>query len=110
VLLRGPLGAGKTTLVRALVRALHGDDEAVTSPTFVFRQTYPGTPTVEHLDLYRLADPGELNDLGLDEAFRADALVLVEWPERAEDWLPARHVTVSIAGAGAGPRTVSVRR
>jgi tRNA threonylcarbamoyl adenosine modification protein YjeE len=110
VLLRGALGAGKTTLVRAIVRALHGSDEAVSSPTFVFRQRYPGTPPVEHLDLYRIADPAELRDLGLEDAFDGKALVFVEWPERAEGWLPAERIEVAIAGAGEGPRTVDVTR
>ncbi|BDE05008.1 tRNA (adenosine(37)-N6)-threonylcarbamoyltransferase complex ATPase subunit type 1 TsaE [Vulcanimicrobium alpinum] len=110
VVLRGPLGAGKTTLARALVRALHGSDDAVSSPTFVFRQTYPGTPPVEHVDLYRIDDPAELPDLALDEAFAPDRITLVEWPERAEDWLPAARVEVTIDGAGAGPRRVRVRR
>ena len=53
-MLRGPLGAGKTTFVRAVVRELHGSDAAVSSPTFVFRQRYEGPPPVEHVDLYRI--------------------------------------------------------
>ncbi|HEX3550811.1 MAG TPA: tRNA (adenosine(37)-N6)-threonylcarbamoyltransferase complex ATPase subunit type 1 TsaE [Candidatus Elarobacter sp.] len=114
VALRGSLGAGKTTFARAVVAALHGSDEAVSSPTFVFRQRYepphPGVPAVEHIDLYRLENPGELADLALDEAFAPDAVVLIEWPERAEDWLPRRRVEVGIAGAGEGPRTVRVAR
>ena len=108
VALRGPLGAGKTTLVRALVRALHGSDEAVSSPTFVFRQTYGATPPVEHLDLYRLDDPAELAELALEDAFAPDRIVLVEWPERAEGWLPAGHIEVAIAGSGDRPRIVRV--
>jgi tRNA threonylcarbamoyl adenosine modification protein YjeE len=110
VALRGPLGAGKTTLVRALVRALHGSDETVSSPTFVFRQRYPGQPPIEHLDLYRLTDAAELPDLALEEAFTPDALVLIEWPERAEAWLPRRRIEVAIDGSGEGPRTVRVSR
>jgi tRNA threonylcarbamoyl adenosine modification protein YjeE len=109
--LRGPLGAGKTTFARAVVAALHGSDEAVSSPTFVFRQTYPGTPPVEHVDLYRLDDPArEWADLGLDEAFASDRIVLVEWPERAPGLLPRKRIEVSIEGAGDSPRTVRVSR
>jgi tRNA threonylcarbamoyl adenosine modification protein YjeE len=111
VALSGSLGAGKTTLVRALVRALHGSDAAVSSPTFVFRQTYVGTPTIEHIDLYRLDDAQrELPELGLDDALSADRIVMVEWPERAGSWLPAQRIELEIAGAGDGPRTVRVRR
>jgi tRNA threonylcarbamoyl adenosine modification protein YjeE len=105
------LGAGKTTFVRAVVGALHGSDEAVSSPTFVFRQSYPGAPPVEHLDLYRLDDPvAEWADLALDEAFAPDRIVLIEWPEHAADRLPAVRIEVRIEGAGDGPRTVRVTR
>ncbi len=104
--LRGPLGAGKTTLVRALVRALHGSDAAVSSPTFIFRQRYDGTPPIEHLDLYRLDDPAELRELGLEDAFAPDRITVVEWPERAPDLLPAHARTLVISGSGDGPRTV----
>ena len=113
--LRGPLGAGKTTLVRALVRALHGSDDAVSSPTFIFRQRYdaadPGPPPIEHVDLYRIEDPAaELPDLALDDAFAPDRIALVEWPERAAGWLPAGRIDVEIDGSGDGPRTVRVTR
>ncbi len=110
VALRGPLGAGKTTLVRALVRALHGSDDAVSSPTFVFRQTYPGMPMIEHVDLYRLEDPSELADLALDDALGPDRIVLIEWPDHAEAWLPAERIEVEIEGTGDGPRTIAVTR
>lgn len=111
VLLRGPLGAGKTTFVRAVVRALHGSDDAVSSPTFVFRQRYDGTPPIEHVDLFRIEDAAaELPDLALDDAFAADRIALVEWPERARDWLPPAAIEVAIEGAGDGPRAVRIAR
>ena len=109
VALAGGLGAGKTTFVRALVRVLHGSDEAVSSPTFVFRQRYDGVPVVEHIDLYRLDDPAELAALGLEDAFAADRLTLVEWPERAAGLLPAPDLTFDFEGAGDAPRHVRVR-
>ena len=109
--LRGPLGAGKTTFVRAVVRALHGSDDAVSSPTFVFRQRYDGAPPVEHVDLYRIDDAAaELPDLALDDAFAPDRIVLVEWPERAGGRLPPGLIEVAIDGAGDGPRTVRITR
>jgi tRNA threonylcarbamoyl adenosine modification protein YjeE len=111
VALRGPLGAGKTTFVRAVVAALHGSDDAVSSPTFVFRQRYDGVPPVEHVDLYRIEDPpAEMPDLALDDVFGGDAIALVEWPERAPGWLPPDRIEVAIEGVGEGPRTVRVGR
>ena len=112
VALRGPLGAGKTTFVRALVGALHGSDAAVSSPTFVFRQRYdaPGAAPIEHLDLFRVEDECELAELSLDYAFGADRITVVEWPEHGESILPARRYEVAIAGAGDGPRTVRIVR
>lgn len=109
VALHGPLGAGKTTLVRAIVRALHGSDDAVSSPTFVFRQRYDGTPPIEHLDLYRIDDPAELAHLGLEDAFAPDCIVFVEWPERAPSLLPPGTIEVRIDGIGDRPRTITVR-
>jgi tRNA threonylcarbamoyl adenosine modification protein YjeE len=110
VALSGGLGTGKTTFVRAVVRALHGSDEAVSSPTFVFRQRYEGVPPVEHIDLYRLEDPAaEWPELALDDAFTGGAVVLVEWPERAGGRLPPGRIEVAIEGVGEAPRRVKVR-
>jgi tRNA threonylcarbamoyl adenosine modification protein YjeE len=101
--------------VRGVVAELHGSDEAVSSPTFVFRQRYdaadPALPSVEHIDLYRIADAAaEMPDLGLDEAFGPGSIALVEWPDRAEDWLPDRRIEVTIDGLGDGSRTVRIAR
>ena len=106
--LHGLLGAGKTTLIRALLRVLHGSDAAVSSPTFVFRQRYDGDPPVEHLDLYRIESPAELDELGLEDAFGPDRITLVEWPERAPGLLPPGAIDLAIAGSGEGPRTIVV--
>ena len=108
--LSGELGAGKTTFVRALVRALHGSDVPVSSPTFVFRQRYDGTPPVEHLDLFRLDDPAEAADLGLEEAFGPDRITVVEWPERLPGLLPPGAVRIRIDGAGDEPRRLAIER
>ncbi len=107
VAISGGLGAGKTTFVRSVVRALH-DDEAAASPSFTFRHTYPGEPPVEHLDLYRVDDPSQAVELGLEEAFRPEAIVLVEWPERVPGLLPGSAITVSIEGSGDSPRSLEI--
>ncbi len=96
VTIAGDLGAGKTTLVQAIC-AGYGVEQPVTSPTFALVHEYdsPRGP-VRHLDLYRLDRPGDLDSIGWDEIVRDDALVLVEWPERAGDRLPPGHVPIDL--------------
>ncbi len=108
VALSGPLGAGKTTFVRAVVHALHGQDQS-SSPTFTFWHRYAGTPPIDHLDLFRIEDPAELAELGLDEAFGGDSIVLVEWWEKAPGLLPARRYALHLEGAGDEPRLLELR-
>lgn len=99
VALQGPLGAGKSALARAIIRALLDDPTAtVPSPSFTIVQTYPLSAECEvwHVDLYRLRDDEELIELGLDEAKQTD-LVLVEWPERAPALAAAAKLTISLA-------------
>ena len=109
VALEGELGAGKTTFVAAVARALGNADE-VASPTFVFRHRYAGPTPIEHLDLYRIDDPREARELGLEDAFSADTITFVEWPGRLPELVPARHIRITIGGSGDGPRTLDVRR
>ena len=102
VCLWGALGAGKTTLARGLIRALTGPDEEAPSPTFTLVQTYEGPQfTVAHLDLYRLAGPDEVRELGLDEALEEGAAV-IEWPERLEDRLSPDRLDIRLRMLGEG--------
>ncbi|WP_395945291.1 tRNA (adenosine(37)-N6)-threonylcarbamoyltransferase complex ATPase subunit type 1 TsaE [Brevundimonas sp.] len=81
VLLYGPLGMGKSTLARGLIRVLTTPDEDVPSPTFTLVQFYESDPPVAHFDLYRLTRPEEAFEVGLDEALD-DGCAIIEWPER----------------------------
>lgn len=102
--LRGDLGAGKSALSRALIRALAGDDDLeVPSPTFTLVQSYELRHPVCHFDLYRLADDSELAELGLDEALER-GVVLIEWPDKAGSALPADAISVEIIHEGEGRR------
>ena len=99
--LRGDLGAGKTTFARALLRAL-GVGERVKSPTYSLIESYAaGDLAIHHLDLYRVADPGELEWLGLPDLTTGAHLIVIEWPERAGAALPAADLAIHLAHAGA---------
>ena len=104
VFLHGQLGAGKTTLVRGILRAL-GHTAAVKSPTYTLLEPYELAGwTVYHFDFYRINDPQELDFIGLDELLDAQAVKLIEWPERAQDRLPAPDVEILLSLEGEGRR------
>ena len=104
ILLFGPLGAGKSTLARGLVRALTTTNEDVPSPTFTLVQTYDGKAfPIAHFDLYRLKSAGEILELGLDEALDTGAAI-IEWPERLENDLPLDRLEVRLLQDGEGRR------
>lgn len=110
VFLIGDLGAGKTTLARQIIANLCGIDDAP-SPTYTLVQLYEtdaGLP-LWHVDLYRIEAPGELDELGLEDAFD-EAITLIEWPERLGDARPADRLEISIAMSGAGVDTVRKAR
>ncbi|NVK35691.1 MAG: tRNA (adenosine(37)-N6)-threonylcarbamoyltransferase complex ATPase subunit type 1 TsaE [Rhodobacteraceae bacterium] len=109
ICLSGDLGAGKSTLVRAVLRAL-ADDEAleVPSPTFTLVQSYDlPRLQVSHLDLYRLEDPEEVEELGLTELLETGA-AFVEWPEKGEGSLPEQAIWIRIEGGEDDHRNVSL--
>lgn len=111
IALSGPLGVGKTSIARGLLAALGLEGEAP-SPSFAIVQPYD-VPEVRlpvlHVDLYRIEDPDEAEELGLDDA-RYDALLLVEWPERlpASAWHDALWLTLAVAADGTRSLTARV--
>jgi len=113
LLLSGPLGAGKTLLVKGICAALGLDKEDVTSPSFTLVNPYYGRLRLYHIDLYRLdegasaAHAVDLDELLMDEA----AVIIIEWAERMGNYrLPDNVWRIAIAGDGDAPRTISVSR
>lgn len=105
ITLDGPLGAGKTTLVRGLLRG-QGYSERVVSPTYTLMEIYSvDGHTFVHLDLYRIADPEELEFLGLRERLEQDQ-VLVEWPQKGAGWLPPADLAITLSTEGNGRRAL----
>ena len=111
VCLTGELGAGKTTLVRGILRGL-GHSGSVKSPTYTLLEPYElPTLAVYHFDFYRIGDSRELEFIGIDELMDSDAVKLVEWPERGADRIPAAEVQITLQVENEGRRiSVAVAR
>lgn len=100
IALHGDLGSGKTAFARGFIRALTAPNEEVPSPTFTLVQTYPTKrAAIYHFDFYRIEDPDEAWEIGIEEAF-ADGISLIEWPERLGTILPLERLDVSLTTAG----------
>jgi tRNA threonylcarbamoyl adenosine modification protein YjeE len=109
--LNGPLGAGKTVLVRGVVRALGGDPATVRSPTFTLLNIYGGRAPVYHFDLYRLRSGADLDGIGFYDFTRRDGVALVEWADRFPEAERELDLRVDIRlGSGPGDRTIAIAR
>jgi tRNA threonylcarbamoyladenosine biosynthesis protein TsaE len=108
VLVRGELGAGKTTLIRGAARAL-GVEGPVTSPTFTIGQRYEGQIPVSHLDLYRLGETGLATEEPalLDDYLTPDTVAFIEWPDAAEPGLDRVALSIEISHAGEDRRRIT---
>ena len=105
----GPMGAGKTTLIREICAQL-GSTDTVTSPTFALINRYDtaeGAP-IFHFDFYRIERPEEAFDMGYEEYFYSDGLCLVEWPEKVEELLPDEVMKVTITPTSPTKRTITI--
>lgn len=109
LMLHGDLGAGKTTLTQGIAEGL-GIAGPVQSPTFTLVREHDGASIrLYHLDLYRLDDPAELEDMGYEVYINPpDGVSIIEWPERADDWLPERFLLVQIEHLGGDRRSVQI--
>src|SRR5438132_13542765 len=109
VALIGPLGAGKTHLVRAIAEGLGiADARVVSSPTFVLIQEYPARVPIYHFDAYRLRTPAEFFDLGAHEYFEGNGVCLVEWADRVAACLPPDHLRITLTVTGETARRALV--
>ncbi|UCD17725.1 MAG: tRNA (adenosine(37)-N6)-threonylcarbamoyltransferase complex ATPase subunit type 1 TsaE [Candidatus Zixiibacteriota bacterium] len=96
VSLSGPLGAGKTCLIRGLAIGLGLDEDTVKSPSFTLINEYHGDRSLYHFDLYRMNDPSELYQIGWDDYLLRDGIVVVEWGEKAAGYLPETTIDITI--------------
>jgi len=97
IALIGDLGSGKTAFVQGLAKGLEvPDGYYITSPTFTLINAYPGRCPLVHVDLYRLEDINDLEDIGLDEMLHGQAVIAIEWADKLLDGLPAEHLLITM--------------
>ncbi|MBN1798190.1 MAG: tRNA (adenosine(37)-N6)-threonylcarbamoyltransferase complex ATPase subunit type 1 TsaE [Spirochaetales bacterium] len=106
--LTGPLGAGKTALVKGIAKGLRIKEE-ITSPTFTIISVYQGSLPLYHVDLYRIHEAAELCDIGLDEIMAGQGITAIEWPEKAINLLPEHTLAVTIRIQTDGTREIHIQ-
>ncbi len=97
ICLYGDLGSGKTNLAYGIARGLDVRDQYITSPTFTFVNEYQGRLPLYHIDLYRLKDPGDLENIGFEEYIDSDGVTVIEWADKAEDELPTERLSIYLS-------------
>jgi tRNA threonylcarbamoyladenosine biosynthesis protein TsaE len=110
VLLRGELGAGKTTLVKGIAEGFHAaSEQEVTSPTFTLVHEYRGAEAkLYHIDLYRVDTPRQLETLGLDDLVAEDSVLLIEWGEKFSRIMRDRDIEISLETVGENERRIRI--
>ena len=106
VCLYGDLGAGKTNLSYGIALGLQVRTEYITSPTFTFVNEYVGRVPLYHIDLYRVRDPAELENIGFEEYLESDGATVIEWAERAENELPAECLNIYLSAVNENSREI----
>ncbi len=108
IVLEGRLGAGKTVFVKGLAKALGIEESLVNSPSFTLVNEYPGKQPLYHFDLYRLEDPNELYEIGWDEYSNREGILVVEWGEKAKEYLPERYYLIRFTVLGETDRQLEI--
>jgi tRNA threonylcarbamoyladenosine biosynthesis protein TsaE len=108
VRLYGELGAGKTTMVKGIARALGIDRKDITSASFTIIAEYPGNPPFYHIDLYRTSAGADLDNTGIWDCIGSHSITVIEWAENAEDELPVDSIKVMIEDTGHDLREITV--
>lgn len=106
VCLYGDLGAGKTNFTYGVAQGLEVNEQYITSPTYTFVNEYEGRVPLYHMDLYRLEEPGELENIGFEEYLESDGVTVIEWADRAEDELPADRLSVYLSAVDEKSREI----
>ncbi len=107
VALYGELGTGKTVLVKGIAKGIECENQ-VKSPSFVFVHEYKGKIPIYHIDLYRINNPQELLNLGIQEFFEGDGICLIEWAEKAEQTLPLSHIDIKFKVLNKNTREITL--
>ncbi|MEA3471035.1 MAG: tRNA (adenosine(37)-N6)-threonylcarbamoyltransferase complex ATPase subunit type 1 TsaE [Thermodesulfobacteriota bacterium] len=109
IALVGELGSGKTTITQGIARGIGISEKYyITSPTFTLINEYPGETTLYHLDVYRLAGPDDLSDLGYEEYFFGDGVVVIEWAEKIKDIIPGDALNIILSYMEGSEREIEI--